>query len=257
MAVASTVKQRTIPGGKVYINLFDVNGAQKGERYIGLTPGFTITMASDSIQSYSSENGMREMDDETTISVTRTGKLTCRQVSVENLALFLAATPSVQTQAAGNVTGEVHRVYPDRYYQLGASTANPTGVRNVSNVVITGATAGEYTVDAPNGRVYVHANATVDPVAGEDWTFAYDVPAATRDQILTGMTVSTSASLRFEAHPGKGLPRDLFGPNVNFAPSGDWVLKADDPQYVELSWDISFSVGRNGEPALIVDGRPE
>ena len=163
MAVASTVKQRTIPGGKVFINLFDANGAQKGERYIGLTPGFTITMASDSIQSYSSENGMRELDDETTISVTRTGKLTCRQVSVEN---FWAATPSVQTQAAGNVTGEVHRVYPDRYYQLGASTANPTGVRNVSNVVITGATAGEYTVDAPNGRVYVHANATVDPVAG-------------------------------------------------------------------------------------------
>lgn len=257
MAVASSVKQRNIPGGKVFINLFDANGNQKGERYLGLTPGFTLTMASESIQSYSSENGMRELDDETTISVNRTGKLTCRQVSIENLALFLAATPSVLTQAAGNVTGEVHRVYPDRYYQLGASVANPTGARNVSNVVVTGATAGEYTVDAANGRVYVHPDATVDPVAGEDWTFAYDTAAVTRDQILTGQSVSTSGSLRFEAHPGKGTPRDLFGPNVNFAPSGDWVLKADDPTYVELAWDISFSVGRNGEPALIVDGRAE
>lgn len=256
MAIASTVKERTIPGGKVFVNLFDANGIQKGERYIGLTPGFTISIASESIQSYSSETGMRELDDEAVIAVTRTGKLTCRQISRENLALFLAATASVQTQAAGNVTGEAHRVYPDRHYQLGASAANPTGVRNVSNVVITGATAGEYTVDEANGRVYVHPDAAVDPVAGEEWTFAYAVAASTRDQIVTGQSIVTSGSLRFESHPGKGSPRDVFGPSVNFAPSGEWVLKADDPQYAELAWDISFAVGRNGEPALIVDGRP-
>lgn len=255
MTIASTVKQRTIPGGKIFFDAFDADGNKTGERYLGLTPGFTLTLASESIQSYSSESGLKELDDETLISVTRTGKITCRQISQENLSLFLVGAASVQTQAGATVTGEVHHVVPDRYYQLGASVANPSGVRNVSAVTITGATSGEYTVDAAAGRIYVHSDATVDPVAGEDWTVGYTVAAATRERITTGQLANVSGALRFISYPAKGTPMDLYAPSVNLAPSGDLVLKADDPAYAELSWDVSFNVGPNGEPALVIDGR--
>ncbi|MFZ1326226.1 MAG: hypothetical protein WAT67_09450 [Candidatus Contendobacter sp.] len=256
MSLASTTKQRHVPGGKIFIDLFDAVGNKTGELYIGLTPGFTLSIKSDSIQSYSTENGIRELDDETVISITRTGKLTCRQISQETLALFLAAEASVYAQAAATVTDEALHVRKDRHYQLGATVANPTGVRNISAVTVTGLTAGEYTVDLAGGRMYVHADAAIVD-AGVDITVDYTAPAETRDRLATGQRTAMTGSLRFEANNIKGIPRDLYGPNVNFAPSGDLVLKADDPKYNELSWDISFSTGRNGEPALIIDGRAE
>ncbi len=82
---ASTVAQRLIPGGKIYFDLFNAALEKTGERYLGLTPGFTISIASDKIQSYSAENGLQELDDETLVKITRTGKLTVRQISMENL----------------------------------------------------------------------------------------------------------------------------------------------------------------------------
>lgn len=256
MPAVSTVKQRNVPGGRVYIDLFDESGNKTGERYIGLTPGFTINVSSTRIQSFSSENGVYELDDETVTKIERKGKLTCRQMSVENLGLFLAAGVSVYSQIAATVSDEAHHVLKDRHYQLGATIQNPMGCRNISAVTITGLDAGEYDVDLALGRLYVHADAAID-AAGADITVDYTVPAETRDRIATGERITQYGALRFVADDIKGSPRDVYASNVKFAPNGDWVRKADDPKYNELSWDISLAVGANGEPALIVDGRAE
>lgn len=134
---ASTVTQRLIPGGKLYFDLFDSNLAKTGERYLGLTPGFTISIASEKIQSYSAETGLQQLDDETLVKITRTGKMTVRQISMENLGMFLAGQAATAAQASASVTNEAISILADRYYQLGALTANPSGVRSVSAVTIT------------------------------------------------------------------------------------------------------------------------
>lgn len=318
---ASTVKQRLIPGGKLYFDPFDVNNALTGERYLGLTPGFTISIASDTIQSFSAESGLKELDDETLITITRTGNITCRQMSVENLALFLGATASTATQTSGAVTGEHKAVARDRYYQLGGSTANPSGVREVNTITVVGKTAADwvantayavgdrvksttspthifvctvagtshtstqptwpttidatvvdstvtwrcetlitlvlntdYSVDEDLARVYVLPAARLSASGGQ-WTFGYTKTAVTRETVTTGTLTSVSGALRFIAYPAKGTPRDLYAPNVTLAPSGDWQLKADDPAYAEISWEVTFNLGINDEPALIIDGR--
>lgn len=87
------------------------------------------------------------------------------------------------------------------------------------------------------------------------WMFGYTKTAASRDQLKTGGLTSLSGALRFEAHNLKGENRDLYGANVLLAPSGDIVFKDDSPKYGELSFEISFSDGLNGEPALIIDGQ--
>jgi hypothetical protein len=97
---ASTVTQRLIPGGKLYFDLFDASLAKTGERYLGLTPGFTISIASEKIQSYSAEAGLRQLDDETLVTITRTGKITVRQISMENLGMFLAGQAATAAQAS-------------------------------------------------------------------------------------------------------------------------------------------------------------
>lgn len=317
---ASTTKQRLIPGGKLYFDPFDSSNAGTGERYLGLTPGFTISIASETIQSYSAESGLKELDDETLITITRTGKITCRQMSAENLGLFLGAAASTATQASGAVTNEYKTVLPDRYYQLGASTNNPSGVREVTGVTVVGKTADnwaattayavgarvkkvsspthihvctvagtsagseptwpttidatvtdgtvtwkcetlitlventDYTVDADLARVYVSPTARVSASGGQ-WNFGYTKTAVSREVIQTGSAISASGALRFVAYPAKGTPRDLYAPNVTLAPEGEWTLKADDPAYAEVGWNVTFNVGVNGEPALIIDGR--
>lgn len=320
--IASTVKQRQLAGGKVFFDVF-VNNVKTGERYLGLTPGFTVDIKSDKIQSYSSENGVRELDDETLTSVTRAGKLAVRQISEENLALFFAAQASVHVQVAGVVAGEAANVLPDRHYQLGATVANPSGARNVNTVtaaanpaiaawqsahaytlgaqvkpaasplyayqalsagtsgasapswptavgdVVTDGTVSwvcigilapvldtDYTVDEARARVYVLPAARVSSQYPMPWAFGYTKTAASRPQLKTGGLVSVSGALRFEAHNLKGANRDLYGANVLLAPSGAIVFKDDSPKYGELSFEISFSDGLNGEPALIIDGQP-
>ena len=321
MATASTTAQRLIPGGKIYFDLFNAAGTKTGERYLGLTPGFTLSIKSDKIESYSAESGLRQLDDETLITITRTGKITVRQISMENLGMFLAGQASVAAQASGAVSGEAVLALADRYIQMGGLTANPSGVRSVSSVTaaataptnwaattakavgnqvqqlsspthvfqcttagITGGSAPtwvttiggtttdgtvvwtcigiitpvlntDYTVDLTMGRIYVLPSARVHSIYPVNWTIGYTKSAVSREQVLTSGTADVYGALRFIAANAKGANRDLYGSNVLLAPSGDIVLKDDSPKYVELSFDLSFNVGANGEPALIIDGQ--
>lgn len=320
----STLKERMVAGGEAYINPLSALLQYLGERYLGLSSALNISVKTDKIQSYSSENGLHELDDETVTKVERTGKLTVRQISSANLGLFLAATPGIQVQTTGTVTGEQITVMPDRFYQLGTSVANPSGVRRVSAVTVaapttlaawqashayaagaqvkpaatplyayqaltagqSGATAPtwpttvgdvvtdggvswvcigilapvldtDYTVDAEMARLYVLPTARVHFDYPMPWSVGYTRAAAERERLTTGSLTDAYGALRFIAKNAKGQFRDVYAPYVTFAPSGDLPLKEDSPKYAELSFDLSFSKGLNGEPALIVDGRPE
>ena len=321
MPIASTITQRTVAAGKTYFDLFNAAGVKTGERYLGLTPGFTVSIKSDMIESYSSESGIRQLDDRTLVSVTRTGKITVRQASLENLALFVGGSALTAAQASGTVSGEAVSVLADRHYQLGTTIANPSGVRNVTSITavagamdaaavttayalgdivdpatsplyayqctvagtsgaaaptwptVVGATVTDgtvtwvcigilipvlntdFTVSEATGRVYVLPTARVSATIPMPWVFGYTKAAASRDQISTAGLPSVYGAMRFIAANAKGANRDLYGCNVMLAPTGDWILSADDPKYVELEFEISFSVGANGEPALIIDGQ--
>jgi hypothetical protein len=320
----STQKERLVSGGEAYINPLSALLQYLGERYLGLSSSLGITIKTDRIQSYSSEQGLHELDDETVTKITRTGKLTVRQFSLENLKLFLAGTAGIQVQTTGTVTGESITVMPDRYYQLGTSVANPSGVRRVSAVTVaapttlaawaattvyaagakvkpaatplyayqaitagtSGATAPtwptivgdvvtdggvswvcigilapvldtDYTLDSAMARLYVLPTARVHPDYPMPWSVGYTRSAAERERLVTGALTDAYGAMRFIAKNAKGQFRDVYAPYVTFAPSGDLSLKEDSPKYAELSFELSFSKGLNGEPALIIDGRPE
>ena len=133
---ASTVQQLMVPSGKLFVDIINAAGNYTGERYLGETDSFSITIAGEKIEKFSMENGLRELADTALTGVTRTGSMTVKQVSRENLALFMAAVYGVQVQTSGNVVDESLSVLPDRYYQLGRSDDNPSGVRDVSAVSI-------------------------------------------------------------------------------------------------------------------------
>ena len=260
MAEVSSTKQRAIPAGKFFFDPI-VGGAYTGEIALGLCPGGSITIKSTSIQSYSAQSGVKELDDETIISIDRTGKVTCRQISLKNIGLFVIGDVSTHTQAATTGTVETLTVKKDRYYQLGRTVANPSGCQGVASVVVksgdevtTYDLTDDYTVDLALARLYIVPGGAITD--GSQIKVTYNQEAKTWDRIAAAALADVVGALRFIASPMKGDVRDFYAPKCTLNPNGDLVLAQDDPKYAELAWDLSFAKGLNDEPALLINGRP-
>ncbi|HYD04658.1 MAG TPA: hypothetical protein VEC60_02990, partial [Reyranella sp.] len=129
--MATTNNNYVLGKGEVYFAQFKP-GTQTpgGERYIGDTPELALTIETQDLDHFSSDRGIREKDDSTTLEVTRRGNMTCQNIDPKNLALFFFGASSVLAQVVATVADEAFNdVEVDHWYQLGVSASNPTGVR--------------------------------------------------------------------------------------------------------------------------------
>lgn len=253
--MASTDKFYTLGKGKVYFDPFVLGTTTKtGERYIGNTPEFSYTIESTNLDHFDSDAGIRSKDESVTTEINRTGTITTDNIDPFNVSLFLLAATGTQTQtAATGATDTIASPLKDRHYQLGVTAANPSGVRSVSNVSITGLTAGtDFIVDGPLGRIYFPDTSAL--VEGTPITITYNRAGATRQQIITSANAALYGALRFIATNPKGTLLDYYMPKVKLAPSGDYALKGEDWQSMQFSLEI---LELNATTAAIyVDGRP-
>jgi len=116
---------------------FDANGVLMGERDLGEVDSFALSGEVERITKYSSRTGTSTVILDAIIRVTLSGTLNMLDMSLENQALFLAASVSTKTQAATPIINErIYNAETNRYYQLGESDSNPGGVRVVTSVTI-------------------------------------------------------------------------------------------------------------------------
>jgi hypothetical protein len=114
-----------------------VNGIYQGFRPFGNCPGFEISVEGETFEHQSSEGGISETDFTVPLGVTRSATVTTDNLDQGNQALFVAGEQVTVTQAATPVTDEViPSVNAGRFYQLGATAINPSGVRGVSSVAV-------------------------------------------------------------------------------------------------------------------------
>lgn len=260
--MAEVTKNYVLGRGKLFFDPFVSNTKNKtGERYLGNTTEFALTLESDKLDHFGSDEGVKVKDDSVLLELNRSGSLTTDNISKENIALFLLADVNTVTQAATPVVNEALGVLkPGRYYQLGATSGNPSGVRGVSSVTVTIDPAGsatsavlntDYTLDAALGRIYVVEGGAFDGVKNAE--VDYTPTANTRTQVVTNASASIEGALRFISFNAKGEQVDVYMPYVTLTPSGDWSLKGDDWQ--NMSFDVE--VGElAGYAAIYVDGRP-
>lgn len=244
-------KAYTLGKGEVY---FDQGN---GERYLGNTTEFNITIESENLDHYDSDNGVKTKDDSVVLQITRNGTLTTDNMSKENLALFFLGDISTVTQTSTPVVAEaLNGVVKGYFYQLGKTTANPQGVRNVSAVAVkkggtTYVANTDYVLDAALGRIQILETGSI--AANDNLTVDYTPAANTRERISTNSSASLTGSLRFVAKNPKGTQRDFVIPKVTLRPTGDFVLKGEDWQ----SASFSVEIGQNsGQAAIYIDGRP-
>lgn len=262
-------KNYTLGKGKVYFDRFratDVaNGIVaatqgEGERYFGNTPGFTTTSESEDLDHFDSDNGVRSKDDSVQLSFERTGTITVDNISIPNVALYFLGDESPIVQVAATASTYVRaKVTKGTFFQVGQTPALPTGVRQISNVIVkTGALfadtvpmAGNYQVDEVGGRILILPGATaIDD--GDDVQVTYDTAAVTRQQVISS-SQSIYGAIRYEATNPKGILLDYYFPYVKLTPTGDYNLKGDDWMTMEFAIEI---LKKGNLESVYVDGRP-
>ena len=258
-------KNYTLGRGKLFFDPYSAGTITaatvgEGERYLGNTPEMSFSQSVENLDHFDSDAGVRVKDDSVQLSSDRTGSFTCDNIVAANIALLLGGSADIVAQAAAtDVTNEL-TIKRGRFYQLGVSESNPTGVRQISNVTVSTGVgfgtpvtqAGNWEIDEELGRLYIEADA---PALADDALIEveFDVAARSREQVVSSSN-SVYGALRFVADNPKGDNRDYYFPYVKLAPDGDYALKGDEWQQISFSFEV-LKKASNIE-AVYVDGRP-
>ena len=244
--------------GEVYFDIEDSSGNLTGERYLGDTPSFEITSEAENLESFSSDGEISQKNADVAIRVNRTAAVTIKNISLENLALFVIGATQTHNQAGASPTNENHTVLQGRYYQLGAGPTNLTGVRNVTSVVVTGSGGTpthvldtDYRINAELGQLFIIEGGGIS-----DSTLLevdYTVAAETREQLNSDDLGAKRGALRFIGRNSQGTNRDVYIPLITFAPTGALAFKSRDT-FQEITFNGLIGI-RGSNPQLIVDGR--
>jgi hypothetical protein len=258
MALNERTQNYVLGAGKIY---FAPEGSE-AERYLGDSPGISLTVESESIEVYDSDGPTAEKIVDHPTKVTRKVSLSVRDVNKENLALFLGGDSSTHTQTSSSVTGEsingAAALAADRTYQLGVASGNPVGVRGMTSVTITkGATTyvldTDYELDAALGRIRVLSGGAL---VGTTAVLAnYTRTANTRTRAESSDTVGVRGKLTFIADNSSGDNRDLVAPLCVLKPSGEFALKSRDT-IQEMSFECELLKRDTATAMIYVDGRP-
>lgn len=233
--------------GKLYFSKFltGTRTIESGARYLGNSPELSLSQDEEKLDHYSSDEGIRVKDASVSLQNDMSGSFTLDDISAENLALWFRGAVQSNVLAGGPVTGEAHStVGKGSYRQLGLTSGNQIGARNVSAVTVTNATqanavvteAGNYEVDAVTGRVFILADAP-DIEEGDDLTIDYTAAAGNEEIVIAAGTV-IEGRLEFFAANAAGTNRDYIWPYVQISPDGDFSLKGDDWQTMSFTLEV-------------------
>lgn len=180
--------------GKLYFDRF-LPGTMTGtgERYFGNTPTFAPNVALTSLDHFSSDEGVKELDKSIDLQVDNTYNFSSDNLQLDNIALWFLAQKSVLSiDAATSLTMEVSATY-GAFYQLGTTDDTPEGSGFVSNVVATDTVGTKAT-----GTVTVSSQPSdADTLTINGHAITFKTSGAAGAEVNIGGTTSiTAASLR-------------------------------------------------------------
>lgn len=232
----------------------------RGERYLGNSPEVSYTATQETLDHYSSDRGVRVKDASVVLQQDYAGAFGLDSIDMPNLAMFFLGDSATLTTATRAVVAEAHTdIEQGCSYQLGTSAADPSGVRQVSDVVLANTTTPanvpvlgvDYVVDEVLGRVTILEGSTM-LIDGNAFTAGYTVDASTRDQVISkGNTIE--GAMRYIANNPAGKNIDYFMPYVKITPNGDFNIKGDDWQTMTFTIEI---LKKGALEAIYADGRP-
>lgn len=257
--MALNIGNQTLGRGKVYVSEFlPGTHTPAGWRYVGNTPSFSLNVAQTKLDHFSSDAGVRVKDKSVVLQVDVTGNLVLDDININNLSIFFMGEGNTIAQTSATAqTQSFTGVVQGYIYKLGMTDSNPTGVRQISNVVVavggTNKTLGtDYTVNAERGYIQIVEGGTI--ADGATIAVTYDRAARSRKQFISG-TEQIEGALFFESFNPQGDKTDYLMPYVRLGPNGDFNLKADEWQQLPLTAEILADTAYN-KAAVYIDGEP-
>jgi hypothetical protein len=255
------VKNYTLGAGKLFFDRFDEDGNTTGEFYIGNTTSLTYSVDEERQEHFSSDEAARERDASIVTRSDVTVGFTTDDIQPENMAMMMKGTAEVLAVAADPSVVENITVQRGRWYQLGVDAANPTGARLITltsltddagtPVAVPGGNGGvNYEVDLALGRLYIKEDAP-DVADGDILIATFAIAASERTVILSAGEQVTGA-LRYIADNTTGTNNDVYFPQVEISPDGDYEFKSDDWSEMSFSGD---SIKKGDLAKVYVDGR--
>ena len=264
MQFTAKANKYTLGRGQIFFAAFLPGTRTPGpEIYFGNTPELKINTTSETLEHFSAEAGVKEVDDAATLKTTRKLSLKTDNVSPSNLALLFLGSASALTVAAATVTGESivgARVAVDGFFSLGMTASNLAGVMNVTHgsvvvkstdtTPVTYVEGTDYEVIYDSGIVHVLPGGAI--TTGEALHVDYDCPAYTRDQTISG-SQPIEGQIRFLSENVTGPDSNYFIPYARISPNGEFALKSDAWQELDFMGDILKLTPST--PAVQIDGR--
>jgi hypothetical protein len=260
MSVFQHVRDVTVGSGRLFFAELDTNGNPKGYKYLGDSEGFSISASTEQVESWSGDGPVAERMISKTVAVEYTFDLVLNEVSEQNFGLFLLGSAGSRAQAAE--TGEEFEieVVQGEYYQIGATAANPAGVKEITAVVVTdGASTTyvlgtDYELDAATGTIYIIKGGGIASGAPETIEVECNIPAKSYLKADTSDQGRPNVAIRYIEDTNEGIERDLFMINVDLRPEGSVEFKSRDThQQIPLA-GVAL-VGRDGSPAIRIERR--
>lgn len=250
------IQNYTLGRGKIYFSRFRPNSQiPTGFRYIGNTPEFSLTIESENLDHFSSDQGIREKDDSVPLEVTRTGSLITDHIDPENVALFFFGSKETLTVTGSTgLTETFDDIQQGQFYQVGVTNSNLPGVQGIDPITfeVDGADAGDdYILHADIGMIEIVVGGGI--TNGSTLTITYDVRGHTRARVLSG-SAPVEGALKFVAHNPKGENFDYHMPWIKVTPNGDYALKGDEWQ--QIPFNLEALKPASGGEAIYMNGRP-
>lgn len=198
-------KNYTLGRGRVYFSRFRPDTQiPEGFLYIGNTPEFNLTIESEDLPHYSSDEGIREKDDGVTLEVTRTGTMITDNINPENVALFFFGANGILTSAAvASQTWVLENAIAGRLYSVGSDEANPMGYRGLDPATFDVADgAGTKATGTVTFADVGDPNDTV-VIGGQTYTLK-TVLAGANDVLIGGTLAATASNLNAAINAGVG-----------------------------------------------------
>ncbi len=293
MSLAKTqhTTNTVLGAGEVFFDEEDAGGNLTGERYLGDSVSATIGSTTERTQVFSGDGPIAEALVDIVRSVERTMGFSLRDMSLENWDLFIlgAGVSDSAAVAAARVTGAdawAFKAMKGRWFQVGATAANPSGIGPVKDVtvddkvpgafdagkdalIITSAAAApannntitradNYQVDTDTGRIYIEEDAA-GFVDGTTYYVHYVPPAALdagkRKIAKTGEIRQRRGAVRYIETPAAGKGRNVYARRVVLAPSGEAAVKSRDTEQ-QLAFTGAIQAAPAGSVDLMIDGEP-
>jgi hypothetical protein len=223
-------------------------------RYLGDTPAFSLSSTTEKVEIDSSDGAVAETLVSIVKKVSRTGKLTIRHISPENLALFVMGTSSTITQTATGGTTTITAAEPGMYYKIGSDDTNgltvATGGVHDNTVSGTAIDEGLWQFDTRSGLLYF---TTGSGVTGS-YVVVYTKEAKSHNKVATNTTGAVKGSLIFVSENTAGGENVVKISRCELAPDGEAAFKSRD-NAVELGFSLNI-LTRGVNPQILINDEP-